>query len=201
MADKSHYNTDVKVPESVIEEIRKLGMAASLKKAESGGASKEFIEGVRRFYPGRQDIEADPKKRDVAGAKKLAESRANASKDKKSDGSAPIHTVAVPDSSSSGDNSSNSSRNSSREPHRTSTPGGEAAVARRLNSGKGKGVPYDPDSLKNSPAGKAVSAIQGSTKNFRAPGSKKGNENAMRRLGPFVKFVEGINKDFKNAWR
>lgn len=48
---KGHYNTDVKVPESVIEQIRQLGMEESIKAASSGNASPEFIEGVRRFYP------------------------------------------------------------------------------------------------------------------------------------------------------
>ena len=48
---KGHYNTSVKVPESVIEEIRQLGMEAALQKARSGEASPEFVEGVSRFYP------------------------------------------------------------------------------------------------------------------------------------------------------
>jgi hypothetical protein len=48
---KSHYNRDIRVPESVIQEIRELGMEAALKKARSGTASQEFVEGVSRFYP------------------------------------------------------------------------------------------------------------------------------------------------------
>lgn len=51
MADKSHYNTDIKVPQSVINEIQQLGMEGALKKARSGQASPEFVEGVSRFYP------------------------------------------------------------------------------------------------------------------------------------------------------
>lgn len=56
-APKSHYNLDTPVPESVIQQIRDLGMAESIKFAQSGQASPEFIEGVRRFYP---DTEGTP---------------------------------------------------------------------------------------------------------------------------------------------
>lgn len=44
-------NNTIKVPQSVIDEIRKIGMAGAIKKAKSGSASREFVEGVRRFYP------------------------------------------------------------------------------------------------------------------------------------------------------
>lgn len=47
----SKQNNTVKVPQSVIDDIKKLGMAAAIKKAKSGNASREFVEGVRRFYP------------------------------------------------------------------------------------------------------------------------------------------------------
>lgn len=40
-----------KVSEDVIKKIRAQGMAKSLKEANSPGASAEFKEGVRRFYP------------------------------------------------------------------------------------------------------------------------------------------------------
>lgn len=55
---KGHYDTSVKVPESVIEEIRQLGMEGAIRKASSGEASPEFIEGVRRFYPNQFQGEA-----------------------------------------------------------------------------------------------------------------------------------------------
>lgn len=56
---KGHYDTDTKVPESVIEEIRQLGMEQAIKQARSGEASPEFVEGVRRFYPAAiEDIES-----------------------------------------------------------------------------------------------------------------------------------------------
>lgn len=45
-------NRDIRVPQSVIDEIRKLGMAKSIKKAQDPTTSEEFREGVRRFYPG-----------------------------------------------------------------------------------------------------------------------------------------------------
>lgn len=40
-----------KVSQSTVDELRKNGMAANLKKAKSGEASAEFVEAVRRFYP------------------------------------------------------------------------------------------------------------------------------------------------------
>lgn len=48
---RGHYDFDVRVPESVIDQIRELGMAQSVNLAKSGSAEPEFIEGVRRFYP------------------------------------------------------------------------------------------------------------------------------------------------------
>ena len=41
---RGHYNTEVKVPEAVIQQIRDLGMEASVKLAESGQADPEFVE-------------------------------------------------------------------------------------------------------------------------------------------------------------
>lgn len=50
MASK-HQNKTIKVPQAEIDKIRSLGMAKAIKEAKSGNASREFVEGVRRFYP------------------------------------------------------------------------------------------------------------------------------------------------------
>lgn len=69
MADKEHYNKTIKVPESVIKEIRELGMSSAIKKAKSGKASSEFVEGVRRFYPKAiEGIDSKTSKRETSGA-------------------------------------------------------------------------------------------------------------------------------------
>lgn len=51
MVDKSHYSDNIQVSEGTLDELRSLGMAASIQKAMSGNASPEFMEAVRRFYP------------------------------------------------------------------------------------------------------------------------------------------------------
>ncbi len=51
MADR--YNRSIKVRQSTIDEIKKLGMAKAIEKANSGGDS-EFAEGARRFYGGNR---------------------------------------------------------------------------------------------------------------------------------------------------
>lgn len=75
-----YQNNTVKVPESVIAEIRKLGMAAAIKKAKGGGASKEFVEGVRRFYPaavkGEDGIDSKTSNRATSGKGVKTESKA-----------------------------------------------------------------------------------------------------------------------------
>ena len=48
---KGHYNTDLKVPQSVIDQIVEMGMAEALRAAQSPDASPEFVEGVNRFFP------------------------------------------------------------------------------------------------------------------------------------------------------
>jgi len=50
----SRYDKSVKVPQSTIDEIKKLGMSDAIKKANSGGASREFVEGARRYYGGNR---------------------------------------------------------------------------------------------------------------------------------------------------
>lgn len=57
--DRTGWDKGTKVPQSVIDEIMQLGMENAIKKAKSGTASPEFIEGIRRFYPNvREDVEA-----------------------------------------------------------------------------------------------------------------------------------------------
>ena len=67
-----YQNSTIKVPQSVIDQIKELGMAAAIKKAKSGSASKEFVEGVRRFYPaavkGASGIDAKTSRRSTSGA-------------------------------------------------------------------------------------------------------------------------------------
>ncbi len=41
----------MKVSQSVIDEFKKMGMAAALKKYKAGEGSEEFNEGIKRFYP------------------------------------------------------------------------------------------------------------------------------------------------------
>lgn len=52
MADR--YDRTVKVNQSTIDEIKKLGMSEAIKKANSGSASREFVEGAKRFYGGNK---------------------------------------------------------------------------------------------------------------------------------------------------
>lgn len=52
MADR--YDRTIKVNQSTIDEIKKLGMSEAIKKANSGGASREFVEGAKRFYGGNK---------------------------------------------------------------------------------------------------------------------------------------------------
>lgn len=49
--NRAHYDFDVRVPESVIDQLREYGMEESIRLAKSGQASPEFVEGARRFYP------------------------------------------------------------------------------------------------------------------------------------------------------
>ena len=39
-----------KVPQSVIDEMKKIGMGEAIKKANSGSASAAFVEGAKRMY-------------------------------------------------------------------------------------------------------------------------------------------------------
>lgn len=47
------YDRSMKVSQSTIDEIRKLGMAKAIEKANSGQSSAEFLEGASRFYGDR----------------------------------------------------------------------------------------------------------------------------------------------------
>lgn len=65
--NRAHYDFDVSVPQSVIDQIREYGMEASVRMAKSGTAPPDFVEGVRRFYPmafqdepGRQQTVPEP---------------------------------------------------------------------------------------------------------------------------------------------
>ena len=73
---KGHYDTSVTVPHSVIDEIRALGMEGAIQKAQSGNASPEFIEGVRRFYPNQfqgpeQETQLPPPPEDATGEEEM----------------------------------------------------------------------------------------------------------------------------------
>lgn len=47
------YDRSIKVGQSVIDQIKKMGMGAALAKAKSGTAGAEFTDGARRFYGGK----------------------------------------------------------------------------------------------------------------------------------------------------
>lgn len=72
------YDRSIKVPQSVIDEIRKSGMAASVAKARSGQASKEFLEGAKRMYGGNRvmfDKVPEPMAPGIAGPPKPGQRR------------------------------------------------------------------------------------------------------------------------------
>lgn len=49
-----NYDRTIKVPQSEIDRIKRMGMTAALAHAKSGQASKEFVEGAKRFYGGNR---------------------------------------------------------------------------------------------------------------------------------------------------
>ena len=51
MADR--YDRSIKVRQSTIDEIKKLGMSKAIEKAKSSG-DREFVEGAKRFYGGNR---------------------------------------------------------------------------------------------------------------------------------------------------
>lgn len=52
MADR--YDRTIRVPQSKIDEIKRMGMKAAIERANSGSADREFVEGARRFYGGHR---------------------------------------------------------------------------------------------------------------------------------------------------
>ena len=45
--------SNIKVKQSTIDEMKKIGMSEAIKKANSGNASAEFVEGAKRMYGNR----------------------------------------------------------------------------------------------------------------------------------------------------
>lgn len=81
----------IKVRQSVIDEFRKIGMSASLKKYRAGEGSEEFNEGIRRYYPkaSKDGPAADAK----AGAQKIADDARTIAEKAKTDGKAVGETA------------------------------------------------------------------------------------------------------------
>lgn len=53
----SRYDSSIKVKQEVIDRIKKMGMGAAVKAANSGNESAEFVEGAKRMY-GRDRVSA-----------------------------------------------------------------------------------------------------------------------------------------------
>lgn len=68
------YDRSVRVSQSVIDEIKKIGMKAAIEKANSGSAGLEFREGAKRMYGGRVNAPAKWSESDTANEGKASPS-------------------------------------------------------------------------------------------------------------------------------